>query len=169
MLSTISRMMIFYSNISSVETCITMSLQLAIIAISIEPVDYCCELVEKRVEKAEKNWSLLVYKSTHKVFSSTICRWRNIFLTGTESVKEAAKSGIAVTVTDKTDVCNVKILLKVIANYRYCQTCLILLLLLLRCISFWSIFCKWGKNTAYIDKYPKQARKQTVWQLLKNI
>lgn len=116
-----------------------------------------------------KNWSLLVYKSTHKVFSSTICRWRNIFLTGTESVKEAAKSGIAVTVTDKTDVCNVKILLKVIANYRYCQTCLILLLLLLRYISFWSIFCKWGKNTAYIDKCPKQARKQTVWQLLKNI
>ena len=86
-----------------------MNLQLAIIVISIVPVDYCCELVGKRIENAEEIWSLLVYKSTHKVFSSTICRWRKIFLTGTESVKEAAKSDIAVTVTGKTDVCNVKI------------------------------------------------------------
>ena len=50
-------------------------------------------------------------------------RERYFFLTGTESVKDTAKSGIPMTVTGKINVCNVEIYWKVIANFRYCQTC----------------------------------------------
>lgn len=39
-----------------------------------------------------------VYES-HKVFYDTVCMWGKKFLTGTESVKDAAKPGLSVTIT----------------------------------------------------------------------
>ena len=40
-----------------------------------------------------------------------------------ECVKDVAKSGIPMIAIGKINVCNVKIKLKVIAIFRYCQTC----------------------------------------------
>ena len=55
-----------------------------------------------------------------KVSYETVRRWRKKFLTGTESVKDAAKSGRPVTVTGKANVSKVREIIE--SDGRYCQS-----------------------------------------------
>ncbi len=63
---------------------------------------------------------------SHMVSYETVRRWKTKFHTGTESVKDAAKSGRPVTATGKTNVSKVREIIESegeIYDSRYCQRC----------------------------------------------
>lgn len=62
----------------------------------------------------------IVYGSD-KLYHETVSRWRKKFLTGTESIKDAAKYGRPVTVTGKANVSKVGEIIENDCLYRICD------------------------------------------------
>ncbi|XP_062593106.1 histone-lysine N-methyltransferase SETMAR-like [Saccostrea cucullata] len=105
-----------------------------------------------------------------KVSYETVRRWRQKFLTGTESIKDAAKSGLPVTVSGKTNVSKVKEIIESDGRYTIRDIAKAVGIsrvhfILKRILKVRKISARWIPHTLTDDQ--KKVRIQTAKRLLK--
>ena len=107
-----------------------------------------------------------------KVSFEAVCRWRKKFLTGTEFVKDAAKSGRPVTVIGKTNISKVREIIESDSRYTIRDIAKVVGIslsrvhfILKRILKVWKIFARWIPHILTDDQ--KRIQVQTAKQLLK--
>lgn len=106
-----------------------------------------------------------------KVSYETARRWKEKFLTTTESVKYAAKSSRSVTITGKVNVSNTKKKIECQGRYNVVISPKLLPYSYRGCILYLSVFWKYERfqpDTVYIERWLKTGTRIIRWAIAKN-